>query len=232
MLIDKLIELIIFWQKKWKNFKKINISIDWKSINHDKQRWVKWIFRKTIKNIIKLKKIFPKQIIELKLTITKNNYTDILYVSSLANKLWVFFSFKPVENIYNYTNQNSQNNTCFSQRQIYEIEKQIIDNKYIEKQNHYINKDFFEFIPEYLKKWLWERKKQCLVAEETLTIMPDLKVYSCILMNKLWDLNKHSLDEIWNSQEIKNQNIDIKKWKCPECMLMCWSFKSKKVYEK
>ena len=231
VLIDKLIDLIIFWNKKWKNFRKINISIDGNEINHDKQRWVKWIFKKTIKNIIKLKKIFPNQIIEIKLTITKNNHKDILYISKLANKLWVFFSFKPVENMSNYTNQNSENNLNFTNEEINKIEEQIKNNTYIEKQDYYITPKFFNSIPEYLRNGLQERKKECSVAEETITIMPDLKVYSCILMNQTWDLKKQSLDEMWESNKRQKQIKEIKKWKCPECMLMCWSFKSKKTYE-
>jgi hypothetical protein len=55
--------------------------------------------------LLKIKKLFPSQAIEIKLTITKKTYKDILYISKLANKLWVRFSFKPVENMYNYTNQ-------------------------------------------------------------------------------------------------------------------------------
>jgi len=231
VLIDKLIDLIIYWEKKWKSFKKINISIDWNQANHDKQRWMKWIFLKTIKNIVKLKKIFPNQIIEIKLTITKNNYNDILYISKLADKIWVFFSFKPVENMNNYTNQNSQNITCFSNNEITAIENQIINNPYITKQNYYISPIFFNSIPEYLRNWLWERKKKCSIAKNTLTIMPDLKVYSCILMNSTWNLYNDTLDEIWNSKKIKKQIWEIENWECPECMLMCWAFKSKETYE-
>ena len=231
VLIDKLIDLIIFWWKKWKSFRKINISIDWNKINHDIQRWTKWIFNETIKNIIKFKKIFPNQIIEIKLTITKNNYNDILYISKLADKLWVFFSFKPVENMNNYTNQSSQNITSFSNIEIKQIENQIINNPYIKKQNFYINPIFFNSIPEYLRNWLWKRKKDCTIAKNTLTIMPDLKVYSCILMNSTWDLNNNNLDEIWSWNSLQKQIKEIEKWKCPECMLMCWSFKSKETYE-
>jgi hypothetical protein len=50
--------------------------------------------------------LFPELVIEIKLTITKNNYQDIFFLSKLANKLGIFFSFKPVENMTNYTNQS------------------------------------------------------------------------------------------------------------------------------
>ncbi len=257
VLINKLLRLLIFWKKHWKTFRKINISIDWKELNHDKQRWTKWSFYKTIETIKKVKKIFPEQIIELKMTITKLNYKDIIFLWKLADKLWVFFSFKPVENMTNYTNQsndlwknkplrpadtspcqgrnwdimNSTFKKYFSGEEIEVIEKQIFDNDYIIKQNNYINKSFFYKIPEYLRCWLWEEKKNCSIAKDSITIMPDGKVFACILMNKIWNLNNKSLDDIWNSQEIIDQRKQIENGECPECMLMCGSFKSKNLYE-
>lgn len=232
LLTNKLLKLLIFWKKQWNFFKKINISIDWNRENHENQRWLIWSFNKVIKTIKTIKKIFPEQIIEIKLTITKNNYFDIIFISKLANKLWVFFSFKPVENMKNYTNQYLKNNLNFNESEINEIEKQIINNKYIIKQENYISKYFFYKIVDYLKNWLWEEKKICNVAQDSITIMPDWKVYSCILMSKIWDVNKNNISNIREWEKIKSQRKQIKKWKCPECMLMCWSFKSKKVYEK
>lgn len=232
ILTDKLIKLLIFWKKKWKSFRKINISIDWNVKNHDNQRWINWSFIKSIETIQKVKKIFPKQIIEIKLTITNKNYKDILFISNLANKLWIFFSFKPVENMIHYTNQDKLNQTSFKENEINKIEEQIINNDFIIKQEKYINKYFFYNIPKYLRNWLWEEKKLCNVANDSITIMPDWKIYSCILMEKTWDLNIENIDEIWIWDKIEKQRKEIKQGKCPECMLMCWSFKSKETYEK
>lgn len=232
VLTNKLIELLIYWKKKWKTFKKINISIDWNKEIHDYQRGIDWSFNKSIVSIKKIKKIFPDQIIEIKLTITKNNYKNIIFISKLADKLWIFFSFKPVENMENFTNQKNKHIIDFKKDEIEKIKKQIINNKYIIKQNKYINKSFFLKIPKYISNWLWYEKKDCTIANESITIMPDWKVYSCILMNKIWDLNINNIDNIWYSNNLKEQRQKIKDWKCPECMLMCGSFKSKKIYEK
>ncbi len=231
-LKQKLIKLLIFWKQHWKQLNKINISIDWNEENHDKQRWTKWSFKKTIETIKTIKKIFPNQLIEIKLTITtKDNHSDILFLSKLADKLWTLFSFKPIENMTNYTNQNKQIETTFSPEQIEKIQKQIINNPYLEKQNTYKNKNFFYKIPNYLTNWLWEERKNCTIANDSITIMPDGKIYTCILMNKIGNITKQNIDEIWNSEEIQTQRKNIKQWKCPWCMLMCWLFKSKNTYE-
>lgn len=232
ILTNKLIELLTFWNKKWKSFKKINISIDWDEKEHDLQRWIKWSFKKSIETIIEIKKLFPKQLIEIKLTITKNNYKSILYISKLADRLWVFFSFKPVENMSRYTNQDKSIDTTFNENEIKIIEKYISNNIYIKKQDFYINKEFFYSIPNYLKTWLWESKKMCNIANNSITIMPDWKIYSCILMKSIWKITNNSIDEIWKWDKIIKQKKDIVEWKCSWCMLMCWSFKSKNIYEK
>lgn len=231
ILKDKLIELLVFWKKRWKSFRKINISIDWKEKIHDLQRWIKGSFRKSLETVQTIKKLFPKQIIEIKLTITKENYKDIFFISKLANKLWIFFSFKPVENMFNYTNQGWNIDSMFNIEEINEIEKQIINNPYIIKQDFYITKNFFYKIPDYLRNWLWESKKDCNIANDSINIMPDWKSYSCILMDKIWDLSEKSIDEIWKWKLLENQRKNIKDWKCPECMLMCWSFKSKNIFK-
>ncbi|MDD2870367.1 MAG: radical SAM protein [Candidatus Gracilibacteria bacterium] len=232
ILTNKLMKLLIFWKKKGKSFKKINISVDGKQINHDRQRGVDGSFLKILETIGKIKKVFPEQIIELKMTITKNNYRDIIFLCRLANKLGVNFSFKPVENMTNYTNQKNYYNGHFSEDEIIEIENQVYDNPYIIEQGDYINKNFFYKIPDYLRNGLGEEKKNCNIAKDSITIMPDGKVFSCILMNKIGDLRENNIDEIWNGKNIKLQRKLIENGDCPECMLMCGAFKSKEIYDR
>ena len=182
-------------------------------------------FQKTIQTALLVKKLFPEIFLELKLTITKQNYTDILYLSRLADSLGIFFSFKPVENMYNYTNQSSENQCTFSPEEIQIIEKQIVENPYLTKQNYYIPRDFFDQIPEYLRNGLGEKKKSCTVTEDSVTILPDGRVYSCILMDSIGSLEE-DIDSVWNSEVHLQQKKDICAGKCPECMLMCGYFKS------
>ncbi len=231
-LKEKLIDLLTFWKEKGRDFRKVNISIDGSEKTHDIQRWIQWSFRRSIDTIQSIKKIFPKLIIEIKLTITKHNYKDILYISKLAYKLGIYFSFKPMENMLYYTNQIWESETIFSEEEISEIEKQIIYNPYIIKQEYYISKDFFYAIPKYLRNGLWESRKKCNVANDSISIMPDWKIHWCILMKDVWSIHTNTLDQIWNWSPIENQRKNIVKWNCQWCMLMCWSFKSKNIYEK
>lgn len=230
-LPKRLIKVLLYWKKQWKSLRKINISLDGNQVNHDLQRGQKWSFARSIKTVRQIKKIFPEQVIELKLTITKQNYRDIIYVWKLAEKLGVFFSFKPVENMTNYTNQWSDISPEFTSDEIDKIEEQIIGNPYIEKQSFYIQTNFFKMIPGYLRHGLGEAKKACQVAKNSITIMPDGKTYWCILMNSIGSTKDNSIDELWQWEKIEKQRKEILDWECPECMLMCWSFKSKNMYE-
>ena len=137
-----------------------------------------------------------------------------------------------MENMLYYTNQIWESETIFSEEEISEIEKQIIYNPYIIKQEYYISKDFFYAIPKYLRNGLWESRKKCNVANDSISIMPDWKIHWCILMKDVWSIHTNTLDQIWNWSPIENQRKNIVKWNCQWCMLMCWSFKSKNIYEK
>ena len=229
---DTLVEVLVSWQKQGKKLPKINISIDGRECTHDTQRGVTGGFRKTVNTIQTVKRLFPQILIEMKLTITKSNYTEISFFTALADKLGVFFSFKPVENMYHYTNQNTENQDTFSPQEIDKIEQQIVDNPYIQKQDFYISPHFFQSIPLYLRSGLGERKSLCGIADDSLTIMPDGKVYSCILMNEVGNLHDDSLDDIWRGERMEWQRKAIKEGECAGCMLMCGSFKSKNVYGK
>ena len=229
-LEKRLLEFLIHIHKKGRSLRKINISLDGNKITHNSQRGNSKSFQTSLKTIQKIKKVFPKQIIEIKLTITKQNFEQISFFTKLARELGVFFSFKPVENMLGYTNQIRQNNTYFSPQEIEKIEKQITNNLQIEEQHFYIHSGFFKMIPEYLRNGLWEKKKYCNVAKESITLMPDGKIYACNLMECIWDVKDEKIDAIWIWKNIVHQRQEIEKWNCPECMLMCGSFKSKNMY--
>lgn len=50
-------------------------------------------------------------------------------------------------------------------------------------------------------------------------------------MNSVGSIKEDSLDEVWEGEKIKSQREEIVRGECPECMLMCGSFKSKNMYE-
>lgn len=232
ILTDKILRTLIQLKKDEKGFRKINISLDGSELYHDMQRWIRGSFRKTIRTILEIKRVFPQQLIELKFTITKDNYGQILYFSRLAHWLGVFFSFKPVEDMRNYTNQGTDIITSFQEDEILEIERQVDDNPYIKKQDFYISPNFFLRIPGYLRSGLAKSEKSaCTIANDSITIMPDGEVYSCILMDSIGNLFHETLDDIWSSDRIQEQRRKIKEWQCQGCMLMCGSFKTKNIYE-
>ena len=75
-----------------------------------------------------------------------------------------------------------------------------------------------------------EEKMKCNIAENDFEIMPNLDVFSCIMMDKIWNLWEENARNIVTWKIMKKQKDDIKLWKCIWCMLMCWSAKTKEIY--
>jgi MoaA/NifB/PqqE/SkfB family radical SAM enzyme len=204
----------------------LNISIDGTEINHDKQRGFKGAYKKTLATINLIKKKFPEQKIELKMTLTPLNYEDIIYVYELSQKLNCNFSFKPAEYMKNYTNRFKKINFRFNKQQLDVIKSQA-DEIFLRELRRGKRKEalFYKFIPEYLIK-RERRIVKCDIAKKSITIMPNGQVYSCILMESIGNLKKQGIDDIWSSNKAELLREKIENKECPNCMLMCGIFKS------
>lgn len=234
ILMPQILKFLSGVHWKYGNFQnlKLNISIDWPDNIHNLQRWVSGAFHTTINTILNIKKMFPTLLMEIKFTITPINYWYIRSFTLLAAKLGIFFSFKPYEFVMNYMNKKHNLDVQFSEKQIKIIEYQISENPFILQQNNYKNKNFYNKIPSYLRNGLSkEEKARCQIANDDIIIMPDLDVFSCIFMKKLWTLKKENLSNIWHGKLVNKQRDIIKSGECQGCMLMCWWAKTDAIFE-
>jgi MoaA/NifB/PqqE/SkfB family radical SAM enzyme len=220
-------EMIGLLRKTNGKFKfKLNISIDGDQETHDKIRGINGSYKKTLNTIEQIRQLYPKQAIELKLTLTPLNFHTISHVQQLAGNLFCDFSLKPAENMGNYTNKKTSINIDFSDEMISKIKKQLNPIRMREKLrgNNKLYK-FYRDMPFYLNN---KKKKliECDIANRSITIMPDGKVYGCILLDSIGDLKKQNIDNIWFSKEADEQRHAISNGRCPNCMLMCGSYKS------
>lgn len=197
------------------NFK-LNISLDGTEKVHDNIRGLKGAFRKTIKTIVLIRKLFPSQPIELKLTLTPNNYDQIIKVYKLALKLGCNFSFKPAENMKNYTNKIKDISLNFTDDQLCIIRNQafkLADIMY--HQMNYKKAKFYRDIPFYLANK--KRPEHCSVLGDDITIMPNGDCFFCIKENKSGNLIKENVKDM-----ISHRSADFV---CKSCMLMCGAYK-------
>ncbi|RLI96754.1 MAG: hypothetical protein DRO99_03950 [Candidatus Aenigmatarchaeota archaeon] len=201
---------------------KLNISIDGDKRVHDKIRGIDGSFRTTVDTIKHIKRLFPAQDIEIKMTLIPDNHNKIAYVERLASSLSCSFSFKPAENMKNYTNSASDLDTTFSNEMICVVKKQL--NSIMEKEmgrnmKKYV---FYKDMPFYLKK---RDPPKCNIADDSVTIMPNGDVFGCIMMDKLGNL-RDGIVNVWNGAKAHKQRSMIANGRCPGCMLMCGSYKS------
>lgn len=205
---------------------KINLSLDGLAEVHDKIRNSNGAFDKTLQTFVRIRKINPRQKVEFKLTLTPLNYNQIINVYELAKNLNCDFSFKPAENIKSYTNMLGEIDLSFTDEQLCVIRNQALyvsDEMY--KKNKFGKAKFFKDIPFYL--YSKKGKTRCSVLKKDITLMPNGKVYDCIMMPSIGNIKRKKIDKIWNKKPKITE-------KCPSCMLMCGSYKdfSDKYYEK
>jgi MoaA/NifB/PqqE/SkfB family radical SAM enzyme len=194
----------------------IHISIDWNEEIHDRQRWIRWSFKKSIETIIKLKQQYKNINIKLKYTITKDNIKYIKFAYTLSRKIWVDISYKLVENDVNYTNRLSY--PCL----LDDKEKRIViqnlfelywnSDKYINNLIYYIKNKNLNF--------------ECKTPKVSLFIMANWDVYSCIKYNSIWNIKSGNLDSIINSEASKAIIKEVKDTKCNNCYSLHGSYKS------
>ncbi|MBU90189.1 hypothetical protein CMO94_01500 [Candidatus Woesearchaeota archaeon] len=190
------------------------ISIDGISM-HDSQRGARGSFENSKKTITLLKESnIP---VEIKLTITPNNYKQILEVYSFAKELGIKFQLKPVMYDKNYTNKIMSEQSPIFQFKKPEITlikrqiNQILNDKSIIS----LDRDFIKLIPDYLEGKKPDFKCEC--PKKSIFIMEDTKVFSCLQTDEIGNLENNEFDELLVSERSKNIITNRFK-KCSDCL--------------
>ena len=194
---------------------KLNISVDGLEHTHDKIRGMSGAFNKTMQTIRIIKRLFPGQKMELKMTIMRDNYLEINEVHRLARKLGCSFSCKPVDLMENYTNRNMGLSVSFNEEEICAIRNQafcVADAMLRDKE--YKKARFTKDIPFHMAGK--RRHASCSVLREHITVMVNGDIYFCIKEEKAGNVFKSGL----SGMETKPKGFQ-----CKSCMLMCGAFK-------
>lgn len=196
------------------NFK-LNISLDGLEETHNNIRGTKDAFKKTIQTVMIIKRAFPRQAIELKMTIMKNNYFQINDVYLLALRLGCQFSCKPVDMMENYTNRNENFTNTFNQDELNNVRSQLfpLADSMLQKKE-YKKARFTKDIPFHMMG-----KKQhtsCSVLWEHITVMVNGDIFYCIKEERAGNIHDNPISKM---------ETKPKGFKCKSCMLMCGSFK-------
>lgn len=195
---------------------KLNISIDGLEKINDAMRGG-GSFRKAVGLIRTIKQRFPSQDIEVKLTVSSHNYDQILKVYWLAVKLGCHFTFKPAENLQNFTNSRRPLEASLTPDQLCVVRNQcfkMADLMY--RQGHYRKAKFYQDIPFYLAKK--KMPTSCSVLNDHLTIMPTGECCFCVKEPSVGRIPQRLLSDI-------SKPYDLDEFKCRSCMLVCGVYK-------
>ena len=194
---------------------KLNISIDGLKDTHDKIRGVPGAFDKTIQTVRIIKHYFPRQRIELKMTIMRDNFSEISDVYRLSQRLGCAFTCKPLDYMEHYTNRVSVVSTAFEENEICSIRNQLfpIADELL-RNREYKKARFTKDIPFHI---FGKRKHvSCSVLWDHIIVMVNGDVFFCPKEEKAGNIFNNSLIEM---------ETKPKDFKCKSCILMCGSYK-------
>ena len=213
LLVDHILFFLDTFDSSFPEDFALHISFDGAK-NHERIRGIP--AREVMSNIKLIKKSFPAIAIKLKFTINQINYNEILSSYGYSKRYGLGFKIKLVENAANYTNKINIPDKEFDDG----IKKKVTKDLFIiYKELKNVNRKEALFIEKTIK-FLHDKRRitPCRVPCERIFIMPKGEVYSCIHFDPIGNLNKDSLDNIWNSEKAKYIRDDIIKFGCNNCV--------------
>ncbi|MBI2134867.1 radical SAM protein [Candidatus Woesearchaeota archaeon] len=178
--------------------------------SHDSVRRVDGSQKRLLETAEKIKKLFSKVKLSLKLTVTPLNYKEIFDTAIQCKSLGIPFLFKTMEKINCHQNRYKSDidEPNYNQDMInsIKIQSEKILNLGIETNSKYIEK----LITQYSGKYI-----SCNCSAKRVFIGIDGKVFLCRKKEPIGDLNNYTFDQIWSSdkkekiaEEMKMQHGD------------------------
>lgn len=200
----------------------ISVSIDGISKVHDEVRGIPGSYklaRKTLSNLISLKKAQPKLKISIGFTLTPENLKEAPIVQRIAYNNGVDFSFRPVNRSDFYyenlpgENINPETVTCVLKSIAYNV---------VNQKGHLGALTMLQYIIGAQKYLNGERTLSCTAGSRSFFLDPTGDIYPCLVMNqKLGNIRKDSFEYIWGSEKAEEVREKIRKSQCPTCWLEC-----------
>jgi MoaA/NifB/PqqE/SkfB family radical SAM enzyme len=210
-------KVIEFLEKNKKNLLplSLNVSVDGLATLHNLHRGKEDAFKKTLNNIIKIKKY--KVPLTIKFIASSLNYKDLFNVYLLTKKVNCNLKVNLFEKAANYYHrENKINNLMLSNEQKKVIKQSIEKIHFLEK-----NKTSVPFLISTILhlKWILDGshfdfiKKYYISSKiyKSLFITADKKIYNCIYCAPVGIINRQGIEIDWNKiEEIKKLTLQSK----------------------
>jgi MoaA/NifB/PqqE/SkfB family radical SAM enzyme len=177
--------------------KRTSVTISYDGVkSHDSIRGVEGSAKRLLETIKNIKKKFPRLKLSLKLTITPENYGEILATAEQCKNLEIPFRFKTMEKLNCHQSRfpSEIDEPNYNKEMLNSIIEQA---KKILKLNIKTNR---KYIKKLIKKYSG-KKVSCNCSTRTLFIGIDGQVFLCRKKEAIGDINKEKLHDIWNSEK-------------------------------
>ncbi|UCH56872.1 MAG: radical SAM protein [Candidatus Bathyarchaeota archaeon] len=207
------------------------VSIDGLERTHDTIRGVDGSFRKAVETLRRLTALvdrYPGLRVVVGMTLTSENYDELLEVFLLARKYGARFSFRPINysDIY-YRNARDE----LSMREaagellpaIQRLGRAVVERYGISAAAPTLcyYQGAIDYIRNPLKRWL-----RCSAATDSMFLDPYGNVYPCIFMDeKMGNIREAPMGKIWGSKEASVARLRIMNGECPGCWVECEAFR-------
>jgi len=195
--------------------KRTSIYISYDGIkSHDSIRRIEGSKNKLLETATKIKQNFPMLTLSLKLTVTPDNYNEILDTAKQCKNLGIPFRFKTMEKL------NCHQNRYPSDIVDPDYDKEIIDS--IKEQAEEVLKLKIETNKKYIKKLIKHysgKYMSCNCSTKRVFIGIDGKVFLCRKKESIGDLNTKNIHDIWFSPQKQTIVNEMKTcYGCPESL--------------
>lgn len=190
-----------------------SISLDGINKTHNIQRGKKDAFRKTLNNILLIKKYNVP--LALKFVISKLNYKDLYKVYRLAKKINVFLYIKFYEKLPNYYHrQFIAPEVSINEVQAKQVKKQLLKIMH-QASTGPLKKSSLDYLINFIEDKNLDFIKTCLTPRNSLFVTAQGDVFSCIYQEKIGSLKKWPQFKLEGYQRIiKEARLGL----CPKCL--------------
>jgi len=214
---EAIIRLLTKYKKYGKHFD-MDFSVDGKEKNHNFQRGAKDAYKKTIKTMLSVRKLFPLMKISLKYTINNQNYDDLPDLYKFCKKYKFHLYPKLIE-----AGTNNYYHRLGGERVLPIADIQSKSSEIIAVLEELKEKDKGEVIEQHILSLLIKKLRglftlnACFTPEKSLFLTARGDIYSCLYYDKLCNINEKDWKEKLKGEYQQKILKESACGKCPGC---------------
>ncbi len=209
----------------------VSISIDGLEMTHDAIRGIEGSFERAVETLRRLSALrgdYPDLRLAVGMTLTSENYGELLEVFRLARRHGAGFSFRPV----NYSEiyyRNTRDEVTMKEAKgellpaIQKLGRAVVDRYGFLASAATLR--YFQGALDYIRD-PWSRWLRCSAGSDSLFLDPYGNVYPCLFLDeRMGNVRERPMEEMWASEEASRCRARIRSGDCPGCWVECEAYR-------